>query len=69
MEEEHSVPVRPGDDPCPGVALADGAVAARRHAARGQGLLRAQVPHLLTSLPTSTHVQAVFDLSLFPPPG
>ena len=28
LEEEHSVSVRPGDDPCPGVAESHGPVAA-----------------------------------------
>ena len=42
MEEEHALPVRPGDDPRPGVAQPDCPVAAGRDEAGGEGLQRPQ---------------------------
>jgi hypothetical protein len=39
LEEEHAVPVRPGDDPCAGVAESHRAVAPGCDQAGGQGTL------------------------------
>lgn len=44
LEEEHAVPLRPGDDPRAGMAQPHGPVAPWRHEAGGQGKL-AELPN------------------------